>query len=78
MQHGGTTEHAETGPGTPTSHAGHGAAASGGADDATRKLLTLAGELVKDPVVQRQIQRDSALREAWSDPDVRRVVTKRP
>jgi hypothetical protein len=59
-------------------HAGHGAAAAAPADEATRKLLTLAGELVRDPVVQREIQRDSVLREAWSDPDVRRVVTQRP
>jgi hypothetical protein len=48
------------------------------ADEATRKILELAGELVRDPAVQREIQRDPALREAWSDPAVRRVVTKQP
>ncbi|MBW3570690.1 MAG: hypothetical protein KY467_06260, partial [Gemmatimonadetes bacterium] len=48
------------------------------ADEGTRKLLELADRLVRDPVVQRQIQQDPALREAWSDPDVRRVVTQEP
>jgi hypothetical protein len=47
-------------------------------DEGTRKLLDLAGELVRDPAVQREIQQDPALREAWSDPAVRRVVTKQP
>jgi hypothetical protein len=46
------------------------------ADEGTRKLLGLAGELVRDPAVQREIQQDPALREAWSDPGVRRVVTQ--
>ncbi|HEX8274979.1 MAG TPA: hypothetical protein VF615_20255 [Longimicrobiaceae bacterium] len=74
MQHG--TAATPTGSGA---HAGHGAPAGAApADEATRKLLALAGELVKDPAVQREIQQDAALREAWSDPDVRRVVTTRP
>jgi hypothetical protein len=47
-------------------------------DEGTRKLLNLAGELVRDPAVQREIQQDPALREAWSDPAVRRVVTTQP
>jgi hypothetical protein len=47
-------------------------------DEGTRKLLDLAGELVRDPAVQREIQQDPTLREAWSDPAVRRVVTKQP
>jgi hypothetical protein len=63
---------------TAAAHAGHGAAPAPPADEATRKLLTLAGELVKDPAVQREIQRDSVLREGWSDPDVRAVLTQRP
>ncbi|MEW5930241.1 MAG: hypothetical protein AB1941_22510 [Gemmatimonadota bacterium] len=70
MQHGT----AATSP-SGGAHAGHGADPE---DDATRKLLALAGELVEDPAVQREIQRDPALREAWSDPGVRRVVTQRP
>jgi hypothetical protein len=49
-----------------------------GADAGTAKLLDLAAELVRDPVVQREIQQDPALREAWSDPAVRRVVTQQP
>jgi hypothetical protein len=57
------------GSGTP-------AARSQAADEGIRKLLDLAGELVRDPAVQREIQQDSALREAWSDPGVRRVVTQ--
>jgi hypothetical protein len=48
------------------------------ADEGTRRVLDLAGELVRDSVVQREIQQDPALREAWSDPDVRRVVTRQP
>jgi hypothetical protein len=48
------------------------------ADRATDKLLTLVGELVRDPAVQQQIREDPALREAWEDPGVRRVVTKQP
>lgn len=50
----------------------------GAPDAATEKLLTLVGELVKDPRVQEQIQQDSALREAWAKPAVRQVVTQRP
>jgi hypothetical protein len=57
----------------------HGAPArSQPADAATAKLLDLAAELVRDPVVQREIQQDPELREAWSDPAVRRVVTQQP
>ncbi|HEX5870385.1 MAG TPA: hypothetical protein VFY65_08220 [Longimicrobium sp.] len=52
------------------------AARSRPADEGTQKLLDFAGELVRDPAVQREIQRDPALREAWSDPGVRRVVTQ--
>jgi hypothetical protein len=60
-------------------HGAHGATASASpVDEGTRKLLDLAGELVRDPAVQREIQQDSALRAAWSDPDVRRVVTRQP
>ncbi|HEX8431592.1 MAG TPA: hypothetical protein VF625_09900 [Longimicrobium sp.] len=71
---------------------GHGAAAPPGgtnagwsrtsaavpADRATDKLLTLVGELVRDPAVQEEIREDPVLRAAWSDPGVRQVVTKRP
>jgi hypothetical protein len=57
------------GSGAPAAH-------TDAADEGTRKLLDLAGELVRDPAVQREIQQDSALREAWSDPGVRRVVTQ--
>jgi hypothetical protein len=52
------------------------AARNRAADEGTRKLLDLAGELVRDPTVQREIQQDPALREAWSDPGVRRVMTQ--
>jgi hypothetical protein len=31
---------------------------------------------VRDPAVQREIQQDPELREAWSDPAVRRVITQ--
>ncbi|HEX8673873.1 MAG TPA: hypothetical protein VF710_18390, partial [Longimicrobium sp.] len=65
-----------------TSHAamGHGTAASTdpAEDRATDKLLSLVGELVRDPAVQQEIRDDPALREAWEDPGVRRVVTKQP
>jgi hypothetical protein len=44
----------------------------------TDKLLTLVGELVRDSAVQREIRKDPALREAWEDPGVRRVVTQQP
>jgi len=47
-------------------------------DRATDKLLTLVGELVRDPAVQAEIREDPALREAWEDPGVRRVVTRQP
>ena len=65
-----------------TNHAamGHSTAASTrpAEDRATDKLLTLVGELVRDPAVQQEIRDDPALREAWEDPGVRRVVTKQP
>jgi len=73
--------------GAANAHAGMNHGASGHAmqttasrpvDEGTRKLLDLAGELVRDPAVQREIQQDPALRDAWSDPAVRRVVTKQP
>ena len=47
-------------------------------DPGTRKLLTLVGDLVQDPVVQRRIQADPELREDWQDPGVRRIVTGQP
>jgi hypothetical protein len=81
-----TAAHAAAG-GATNPHAGLNHDASGHAmpgmaprpvDDGTRKLLELTGELVRDPAVQREIQQDPALREAWSDPAVRRVVTKQP
>ncbi len=71
--HAGHTQTASAADG----HAGH-AQATAATDEGTRKLLELAGELVRDPVVQREIQRDPELREAWSDPGVRRVITGRP
>jgi hypothetical protein len=59
-------------------HGGSRTPASVPADRATDKLLTLVGELVRDPAVQEEIREDPALREAWSDPGVRQIVTKRP
>ena len=44
----------------------------------TDKLLALVRALVRDSVVQEQIQQDPALRERWEDPGVRRIVTSRP
>ncbi|HEX2081477.1 MAG TPA: hypothetical protein VHG08_27485 [Longimicrobium sp.] len=41
---------------------------------ADRKLLELGSALVRDPMVQRRIQQDTALRRAWSDPGVRRAI----
>jgi hypothetical protein len=46
------------------------------ADEGTEKLLRLGRELVRDSVVQRRIQQDPALREAWSDPEVRAIVAE--
>lgn len=69
-------------PVSATTHAamGHGSATGTqpAEDRATDKLLTLVGELVRDPAVQQEIREDPALREAWEDPGVRRVVTKQP
>lgn len=48
------------------------------ANEGTEKLLTLVGALVRDPVVQQEIQQDPALREAWADPDVREIVLRQP
>ena len=59
-------------------HAGHAPAADAAADAGTQKLLNLASELVRDPAVQREIQQDPELRQAWSDPAVRRVITRQP
>ncbi len=42
--------------------------------DGMDKLRMLVAELVKDPVVQQEIQSDSVLREQWTDPGVRRVI----
>ena len=60
--------------GPANAHAGHAASPAPAAGD--RKLLDLAAELVRDPVVQREIEQDPALRDAWSDPGVRSVVTQ--
>ncbi|HEV2150068.1 MAG TPA: hypothetical protein VGR37_21910, partial [Longimicrobiaceae bacterium] len=65
----------------PASHAEHGQPRAAGAvppGEGTEKLLTLVQELVQDPVVQRRIQNDSALREAWTDPGVRRIILQEP
>lgn len=47
------------------------------ADVATEKLLTLVRELVEDPAVQQEIQQDPALREAWTNTGVRRILLNR-
>lgn len=87
MGHGEATSASAGAQHTPAAAGGHGgmdhgsgvaAARSQAADEGTRKLLDLAGELVRDPAVQREIQQDPALREGWADPGVRRVVTKQP
>lgn len=70
-------------PTTGGAHAGmqHGRPGAGAplpAGPGTDKLLTLVGELVRDPVVRERIQEDPALREGWSDPGVRRIVTRAP
>jgi hypothetical protein len=69
----------------PSAHARHGAGAAppsaeapAVASAADRKLLELASELVRDSVVRRRIQQDSALRRAWADPGVRRAVNGQP
>jgi hypothetical protein len=36
--------------------------------------IALARELVRDPAVQAAIQKDPTLRDAWSDPEVRRAI----
>lgn len=46
------------------------------AGDGMEGLLTLVRELVKDPGVQRQIQEDPALRAAWADSAVRRIILR--
>jgi hypothetical protein len=48
--------------------------AAAAADPGAEKLRMLVAQLVQDSVVQRRIQQDSALREAWSKPVVRQEV----
>ena len=43
-------------------------------DAGDEKLRDLVAELLEDTVVQRRVQQDAALREAWADPAVRRVI----
>lgn len=76
MGHGAATRPSAASAGMD--HGGSRKPAAVPADRATNKLLTLVGELVRDPAVQEEIQEDPALREAWSDPGIRQVVTKRP
>jgi hypothetical protein len=59
-------------------HGQHTSPAAMPAGEGMDKILTLVQELVQDSVVQQRIQRDSALREAWADPAVRRVVLQQP
>ncbi|MBW3630547.1 MAG: hypothetical protein KY464_14785 [Gemmatimonadetes bacterium] len=63
-------------PALRSSPPGGAGAATLAADSATARLLTLARELVDDPVVQQRIEQTPALREAWSDPAVRRILTE--
>ena len=44
------------------------------AEPGAPELLELVAELVKDPVVLRAIEADPALREAWADTAVRRII----
>ena len=67
-----TTPGASAGPATPVPSA---PAETLAPDSATAKLILLARELVRDSVVQRRIEEDPALREAWERPEVRAVVT---
>ncbi len=49
------------------------------ADDAgMQKLGALVAKLVRDSVVQAQIQADPALRRRWADEGVRRILLNRP
>jgi uncharacterized protein involved in copper resistance len=73
MQHGTMNMPAEQGMSRPAS-----AADLLGAGEGTEKLLTLVRELVRDPVVQQQIQQDPALRQAWADPGVREIILREP
>ena len=45
-----------------------------GPDAGMEKLLALVAGLVRDTLVQREIENDPALRTLWEDPRVRRVV----
>ena len=38
------------------------------------RLLTLVSELLKDPIVRREIDADPTLREAWADTSVTRII----
>ena len=49
-------------PAAPTRDAGY------------EKLRNLVAELLEDTTVQRRVQQDPALREAWADPAVRQVI----
>lgn len=46
-------------------------------DAGMEKLRALVAELVQDPMVQAQIQADTALRRRWADEGVRRVLLNR-
>ena len=43
-------------------------------DAGDEKLRALVAELLEDTAVQRRVQQDPALREAWADPAVRQVI----
>lgn len=53
-------------------------AAIPGDDAGMQKLGALVAALVRDSVVQAQIQADPALRRRWADEGVRRILLNRP
>ena len=63
-------------PARDADHAQHGAVSRVAVQvpEADAKLYRLAGRLVQDPLVQRQVQADSMLRNRWQDPGVRAIL----
>jgi hypothetical protein len=65
-------------PGTPAmAHGGMsmpGSAQMPPADSALEKLQRMVQLLTRDPLVRQRIQVDTALRNRWADPEVRRII----
>jgi mono/diheme cytochrome c family protein len=73
-----SAEHGQAGAHAPAAAVTHGAVPHAGAaaesDQADAALLELARELVTRPAVQRAIEMDPAIRKAWADSAVRRLI----